>query len=107
MDTNTDNEEIDALKDDIARLREDIANLASSVLGAASDTLDDARARVDSKGREARDEVMGKLDEGLDHGKQFLDDLDTQVTRHPVGSVLIAFGVGLLIAKILGSGDRH
>jgi ElaB/YqjD/DUF883 family membrane-anchored ribosome-binding protein len=107
MDTDTDNEEIEALKEDIARLREDIARLASSVLGAASDTLDDARARVDSKGREARDEVMGKLDEGLDHGKQFLDDLDTQVTRHPVGSVLIAFGVGLLLAKILGSGDRH
>ena len=107
VDTKTDNEEIDALKDDIARLREDIAKLASSVLGAASDTLDDARARVNGKSQEARDKVMGKMNEGIDHGKQFLDDLDTQVTRHPVGSVLIAFGVGLLIAKILGSGDKH
>ncbi len=107
MDTKTDNEEIDALKEDINRLREDIANLASSVLGAASDTLDDAKDKVNGKTREARDEVMGKLDEGLDHGKQLLEDLDTQVTRHPVGSVLIAFGVGLLIAKILGSGDKH
>jgi hypothetical protein len=50
---------------------------------------------------------MGKVNEGVDHGKQFLDDLDTRVSRHPVGSVLIAFGVGLLIAKILGTGDRH
>ena len=107
MEAKTENDEIDALKEDIARLRDDIAKLAASVLGAASDTLDDARAKVDSKGQEARDEFMGKVDEGLDHGRQFLDDIDTRVTRHPVGSVLIAFGIGLLIAKILGSGDRH
>ena len=107
MDTKTDNEEIDALKEDINRLREDIANLASAVLGAAGDTLDDAKDKVSGKTREARDEFMGKMNESLDHGKQFMDDLDTRVTRNPVGSVLIAFGVGLLIAKILGSGDKR
>lgn len=107
MDTKSDNEEIDALKEDIARLREDIASLAASILGAASDTLDDARVRVSRKSQQAGDEVMGKINEGIDQGKEFLDDLDARVARHPVGSVLIAFGVGLLIAKILGSGDRH
>ena len=107
MNTKPDNVEIDALKEDINRLREDIANLASAVLGAAGDTLDDAKDKVNGKTREARDEFMGKMNEGLDHGKQFMDDFDTRVTRNPVGSVLIAFGVGLLIAKILGSGDKR
>ena len=106
MDTKTDSEEIDALKDDINRLREDIANLASAVLGAAGDTLDDARDKVGGKAREAGDEFIGKMNEGLGHGKQFMDDLDTRVARNPVGSVLVAFGVGLLIAKLLRSGDR-
>jgi len=46
------------------------------------------------------------MNEGLDHGKQFMDDLDARVARNPVGSVLVAFGVGLLIAKLLGRGDR-
>ena len=38
MEAKTENDEIDALKEDIARLRDDIAKLAASVLGAASDT---------------------------------------------------------------------
>jgi ElaB/YqjD/DUF883 family membrane-anchored ribosome-binding protein len=107
MDTKTDNEKIDALKDDINRLREDIADLTSAMLGAASDTVSDARDTVGDQGREAGNEFMGKMKEGLDHGKQFMDDLDARVARNPVGSVLVAFGAGLLIAKLLGSGDRH
>ena len=106
MNTKTDSAEIDTLKEDIARLREDIAHLASAVLNAASDTLDDAKGKVRSKSQEAGDDVMDRMKEGLDHGRQFVDDLDARVTRQPVGSVLIAFGVGLLLAKILGSGDR-
>ena len=106
METKTDSEEIDALKGDINRLREDIANLASAVLGAAGDTVDGASDKVRGKAREAGDEFIGKMNEGLDHGKQFMDDLDARVARNPVGSVLVAFGVGLLIAKLLGRGDR-
>ena len=106
MDTKTDSEEIDALKDDINRLREDIANLASAVIGATGDTVDGASDKVRGKAREAGDEFIGKMYEGLDHGKQFMDDLDARVARNPVGSVLVAFGVGLLIAKLLGSGNR-
>ena len=107
MESKTGNEEVEVLKEDIAKLREDIASLASAVLGAASDTLGDARAKVNGKSQEAEDKFAGKLNDGIDRGKQFLDDLDTQVTRHPVGSVLVAFGVGLLIAKILGPGNSR
>jgi ElaB/YqjD/DUF883 family membrane-anchored ribosome-binding protein len=107
MEPKTGNEEVEVLKDDIGKLREDIASLASAVLGAASDTLGDAKAKVNGKGQQAQDEFKGKVNDGLERGKQFLDDLDTQVTRHPVGSVLVAFGVGLLIAKLLGSGNSR
>jgi len=106
METQTGNEEVDALKEDITRLREDIAKLAAVVLGEGSDTVEDIRAKINGKSQQARDEFAGKMNAGIDRGKQFLDDIDAQVTRHPVGSVLIAFGVGLLIAKILGSGDK-
>ena len=107
MDNNTDSDEVTALKEDIARLREDVARLAAAVLDAASDKIDDTRDEVNRKSQDAVDEVAGRVTEGIDRGKQFLDDLDAQVSRHPVGSTLIAFGVGLLIAKILGSGDKH
>ena len=111
MEAKKGNEEVEVLKDDIARLREDIASLASAVLGAASDTLDDtlgdAKAKVNGKTQQARDEFKSKMNDGVERGKQFIDDIDTQVTRHPVGSVLVAFGVGLLIAKLLGSGNSR
>jgi len=109
MEAKKGNEEVEVLKDDIARLREDIASLASAVLGAASDTLGDtlgeAKAKVSGKSQQAREEFTGRMNDGLERGKQFVDEVDAQVTRHPVGSVLVAFGVGLLIAKLLGSGN--
>jgi ElaB/YqjD/DUF883 family membrane-anchored ribosome-binding protein len=107
MESKTGNEEVEVLKEDIAKLREDIANLASAVLGAASDTIDSAKARANGKSQETREAFTSRLNEGVDRGKQFLDDIDERVTRNPVGSVLIAFGVGVLIAKLLGSGSRN
>ena len=107
MDEKAGNDDVDVLKEDIAKLREDVARLASAVLDAANDKIDDAKAEINSKRQDATDELSGRVSEGIDRGKQFLEDLDGQVSRHPVGSTLIAFGVGLLIAKILGSGDRR
>lgn len=107
MNEKTGNDDVGVLKEDIAKLREDVARLAATVLEAANDKIDDARAEVNSKRQDATDELSGRVSEGIDRGKQFLEDLDGQVNRHPVGSTLIAFGVGLLIAKILGSGDRR
>jgi ElaB/YqjD/DUF883 family membrane-anchored ribosome-binding protein len=107
MDAKTGSEEVEALKDDIARLRDDIASLASAVLGAASGSFDDTKAKANDKSQEARETFTGKMNEGIDRGKQFLGDIDEQVTRNPIGSVLVAFGVGILVAKILGSGNRN
>jgi len=107
MESKKGNEEIEVLKEDIAKLRDDIASLASAVLGAAGDTLDDAKAKVNGKGQEVKDKFTDRMSDGIDRGKQFMDDIDTQVSRHPVGSVLVAFGVGLLIAKLLGSGNSR
>jgi ElaB/YqjD/DUF883 family membrane-anchored ribosome-binding protein len=81
-------------------MREEIAKLASAV-------LDDAREKVNSKSQEARNEFTGMMNEGIDRSKQFLDDLDAQVSRNPVGSVLVAFGLGVLVAKIPGSGNSR
>jgi len=107
MESKKGNEEVEVLKEDIAKLRDDIASLASAVLGAAGDTLDDAKAKVNGKSQEAKDKFTDRMSDGIDRGKQFMDDIDTQVSRHPVGSVLVAFGVGLLIAKLLGSGNSR
>lgn len=107
MDAKTGNDDVNVLKEDIAKLREDVARLASAVLDAANDKIDDARAEVGRKSQDTADELAGRVSEGIDRGKRFLDDLDAQISRHPVGSTLIAFGAGLLIAKLLGSGDRR
>ena len=107
MDKDVGNDEVVALKEDIAKLREDVARLASAVFEAASEKIDDTRDEVRKNSRGTVDEVTGRVTEGIDRGKQFLDDLDAQVNRHPLGSTLIAFGAGLLIAKILGSGEKR
>ena len=101
------NEEIDALKADIANLRGDIAKLADAVLGAADEKINEAREQMNDQARETREDFQRKVDEALDRGRRTLDDLDEHVREHPVGSLLTAFGAGLLIAMLLGPGGRR
>lgn len=101
------NEEIDALKADIANLRDDIAKLADAVVGAADEKIKEAREQMNEQARGSREDFQHKVDEALDRSRRTLDDLDEHVREHPVGSLMTAFGIGLLIAMLLGSGGRR
>jgi ElaB/YqjD/DUF883 family membrane-anchored ribosome-binding protein len=81
------------LKEDLAKLRADVAALSAAVRTTASDTVqeqvDVIRDRINHLARDAREE-----------GQQRLDDLAGQIEERPLTSVLLAFGVGLLIGKL-------
>ena len=101
------NEEIDAVKTDIASLRDDIAKLADAVLGAADKKFTEEREQLSEEASETREKFRRKVDEALERGRSTFDDLDDHVRKHPVGSLLTAFGIGLLISTLLGSGGRR
>ncbi len=85
--------EFDTLKDDLGKLRADVSNLSSALKDVTSDTVREQveiiRARIDSIA------VDAKL-----QGRASLDDLTGRIEERPLASVLIAFGVGVLIGKL-------
>jgi ElaB/YqjD/DUF883 family membrane-anchored ribosome-binding protein len=99
--------EMDALKADITQLRQDIAGLTSAVHDVASDkvqkTRDDTREGI----RNAWEELERKLDEVIDQGKSTMGDVQTRIGQHPTGSLLTAFGIGFVVAKLLDMGGRR
>jgi ElaB/YqjD/DUF883 family membrane-anchored ribosome-binding protein len=85
--------EFGAVKDDLAKLRADIANLSATLKSLTAETVHD---RIDSlKGR-----VDGLAHDAKDQGRQALDDLAEHIEKRPVSSVLVAFGVGILLGRL-------
>jgi ElaB/YqjD/DUF883 family membrane-anchored ribosome-binding protein len=85
--------EFDTLKDDLVKLRDDIANLSGSLKDATSDTL---RERVGA--------IRGRIDEitsdARAQSRRAVDELADQIEERPLSSVLIAFGVGVLLGRL-------
>jgi ElaB/YqjD/DUF883 family membrane-anchored ribosome-binding protein len=99
--------ELETLKADIGKLRADVADLTRAVKGVASGKVDDANARVHDEIRQAREELRRKVNEARDYGEKRVGDFAGQIGEHPLGSVLAAFGIGFVIAKLMGLGGRR
>ncbi|MEJ2552790.1 MAG: hypothetical protein P8164_05805 [Gammaproteobacteria bacterium] len=99
--------EMDALKADIAKLREDIVGLTGAVKGAASENVAGAKAQAEERLHEAWSDIERRLQDVLAEGKTTFNKAEQQVGEHPVGSVLTAFGIGFIIAKLLDVGGRR
>jgi hypothetical protein len=112
MTERTQDKELDALKADIASLREEIASLAAGMKkysGAkAAGSIDDvARAATGQEGPDHDEHgygVFGDLwhtfDASMIQGEKVVRDLAAEVEQHPLVSIMAAFGLGYIIAKL-------
>jgi len=90
--------EFDALKEDLAKLRADVSSLTAALRDATSDTVQE---RIDA----LRGRISDLTGDAKVEGQRRLDELSGQIEEKPLTSVLIAFGVGLLIGR-RGQRDR-
>jgi ElaB/YqjD/DUF883 family membrane-anchored ribosome-binding protein len=99
-------EEFDTLKAGLDTLRKDISSLVSSFGDAATDEVKTrgrrARAAV---GRGATDRAGEVWDDATNEasrrGREGVAAVKQQIEERPVISVLVAFGVGLVIGKLI------
>jgi ElaB/YqjD/DUF883 family membrane-anchored ribosome-binding protein len=77
--------DVEALRADLARLKEDLRSMGGSL-------ADQARGSA----RSAKDAATAKWDDSV-------SAVHHQIEERPFTSVLVAFGVGLLVGKILDS----
>ena len=99
--------EMDALKADIAKLREDIAGLTNAVKDVASEKVANAKAEAQERARGTWEDIERRFEDMLAQGKETFSKAENQLGDHPVGSVLTAFGLGFIIAKLIDMGGRR
>jgi len=85
--------EFDALRADLASVKDDIAAIARAAGKKGGKAINDQAAR------------LGELaDDALDYGREGVNVLEQRIVAQPLSSLLIAFGAGVLLSKLIG---RH
>jgi ElaB/YqjD/DUF883 family membrane-anchored ribosome-binding protein len=85
--------EFDVIKDDLVKLREDISKLTATFKEATSETVRDRVGAL--KGR--IDEIAG---DARTQSREAMHELADRIEERPLTSVLIAFGVGVLLGRL-------
>lgn len=99
--------ELETLKADIAKLRADVSDLTKVFKKVASEKTSDANAKLHDEVRQAREELQRRINQAREYGEQHVGEFENQVGEHPLGSILAAFGIGFIIAKLMDLGGRR
>jgi ElaB/YqjD/DUF883 family membrane-anchored ribosome-binding protein len=83
-------DDLGQLREDLAVLAKDVKNLASQQVSAEQAAMKERLEAVRVKGKEA----MAKAGEGI-------DAVEDQIVKHPFSSILVAFGAGLILGRLL------
>lgn len=83
--------DLESLKDVFAQFRKDIMHV-----------LDDAIGVGKSSAAGAVDSAKSHLNDLTDAGGDRIAALEQRIGKHPLAATAIAFGVGMLVAKIMG-----
>ena len=85
--------DFDTVRDDLTKLSNDIASLAASLKDGATES---AREQLAA----ARDRFDRLTEQARSRGEEQLDKLAATIEERPLTSVLVAFGVGLILGRL-------
>jgi len=99
--------EMDQLRADLAALRGDVGDLAKALKSAGTHKAESVRDSVEEELHKYREILREKMDEAKSKGYEAKDKMDEQIASHPYTSLVTAFGIGYLLAKLIHLGERH
>ena len=103
----TPTDDFKALREDFDRLRKDVGELADSLkdVGREQAAAAGQRARENLNG--ARERLRDSARAATGQGREYYEQLEHRVGDHPLSSLVTAFGVGFVLARLLDRGDRR
>lgn len=105
-DTNL-HEEMETIKADVAKLRGDVGDLLDVLKALGAEKVSDAKTSIDDELEHRRQQLRAALTGAKARGERATQAVGDEITDHPLGSVVAAFGIGFLIAKLLDMGRHH
>jgi len=100
--------ETEALKHDMVELRETLDKLAKDVSAVSRSMADDVRSSATHRAHQINEGAQHLANDALEAGRRSGEAVTESVRQHPMQSLLIAFGSGLVLAQLLRvGGGRH
>ena len=105
MATRNLDQELDTLRGDLGKIRDDIAALTRSLSDTAAAEAKAGGARLNRAAHDAaqtaKERAQHFADSARAQGEEGIAALEQRIEQNPFTSVLVAFGVGLVIGKLL------
>ncbi|MDR6292665.1 ElaB/YqjD/DUF883 family membrane-anchored ribosome-binding protein [Inquilinus ginsengisoli] len=101
MATRNLDQELDTLRADLGKIRDDIASLARTLGDAATAEAKAGGARINEAAHAAKDRAQRFAESARTQGEDSIAALEERIEQNPITSILVAFGVGLVIGKLL------
>ncbi|MEJ2501597.1 MAG: hypothetical protein P8Y65_10875 [Campylobacterales bacterium] len=92
-------QEIEAQKNDLSKLTETLQQIAAAK---AKEKAENIKEEILSK---IPDDQKEKIEALRAEGEKAVDAIKTQQEQHPMGTLLVAAGIGFLIGKVFGTKD--
>ncbi len=106
MTEKTHDKELETLKAAVASLREEIAGLAGGMKKSAGLHAEQPPTHGD-EGNGVLADLLRKFDSSRVQGEKVVRDLSAEVEQHPLVSIMAAFGLGYIIAKLWFGGTNN
>lgn len=94
-------DDMESLKQDLAQLKETLRLLAADAAGVAKSRASQLKDRAGEAYGEVKERVHNAASYAKEHGREAVDMFENQVEEHPLASVGIAFGVGVLLGALV------
>lgn len=101
MATRNLDQELDTLRADLGKIREDIAALTRTLGDTAAAEVKAGGARLNEAAHAAKERAQRLADSARAQGEEGIAALEQRIEQNPITSILVAFGVGLVIGKLL------
>lgn len=100
-------EDLHNLREDFNKLREDMVHLSATLKDLGAERAQETKERLNGRLGNARDRLRERVDAGGQRGKEYYDRLGCSVSGRPMISLLTAFGIGFVVAKLFDLGNRR
>jgi ElaB/YqjD/DUF883 family membrane-anchored ribosome-binding protein len=95
--------DMESFKEELAMLRSDVASIVTTLGEISESKVVEVTDSITESLQENtnRDDMKSQLEQARAQGKQLSQDLSEEITRHPLASIAIAFGIGYITSKIV------
>lgn len=93
--------EIAVLKSDMGEIREHLATLVQTMKEVAKAEGGEAKARIEAETQSLAERLKTAVEEARGQGRRAYATLEQHIEERPIVSLAAAFGIGLLLGKLL------